>query len=51
MNKALLCKWFSRFGVEVDSIWRQMIASKYGVQPDRDRSPVRGPMGPTHGKV
>lgn len=31
MNKVLLCKWLWRFGIEEDSIWRRIMASKYGV--------------------
>lgn len=31
MNKVLLCKWLCRFELEADSIWRQIIFSKYGV--------------------
>lgn len=32
MNKALLSKWLWRFGKEENSLWRQVIASKYGLQ-------------------
>jgi hypothetical protein len=31
-NKALLGKWLWRFGTEQDYLWKQVIASKYGIQ-------------------
>jgi hypothetical protein len=31
-NNALLGKWLWRFGNEQDSLWRQVIVSKYGIQ-------------------
>lgn len=30
MNKALLCKWLWRFGIEMGSLWRQVVATKFG---------------------
>ena len=29
-NEALLGKWFWRFGIEKDALWRQVIEIKYG---------------------
>lgn len=45
MNKALLSKWLWRFGVEEDSLWRRVIALKYGVQIDGNPRQPRGPYG------
>lgn len=42
MNKTLLCKWLWRFEVEQESIWRQVVATKYRVMEDKDPLPVRG---------
>lgn len=41
MNKTLICKWLWRFGVEEDSLWKRVIASKYGVLLDGDPRLVR----------
>lgn len=35
MNKTLLFKWSWRFGRESESLWRQVIVSKYGLSNDR----------------
>jgi hypothetical protein len=45
-NKALLGKWLWRFGNEQDSLWRQVIVSKYGFQREGWCSEeARGPYG------
>lgn len=45
MNKALLCKWLSRFRVERDSLWRQVVVSRHGIQENGDPYPSRGTIG------
>lgn len=45
MNKALIRKWLWRFGVERDSLWRQVVAYRHGIQENGDPYPSRGPIG------
>jgi len=35
VNKALLGKWIWRFVVEMNNLWHQIIAAKYGTSPTR----------------
>lgn len=45
MNKALLCRWLWRFVQEVDSLWRQVVAAKFGLVDDWDVMLNWGPFG------
>lgn len=31
MNQALLCKWFWRYDLEEESLWRKVVFAKFGV--------------------
>lgn len=44
-NKALLSKSLWRFGVERDSLWREVIASKYGMVSDWEAKSSSRPYG------
>lgn len=45
INKALLCKWLWRFGHELRSLWRQVVAIKFGIVVGWDSLASRGPCG------
>lgn len=45
MNKALLSKWLWRFGIERDSLWRQVVAEKYGIYNDYETKTTSLPYG------
>lgn len=45
VNKALLCKWLWRFESEPNSLWRQVVAAKYGTMNGWDSNNPRGPHG------
>lgn len=46
MNDALLYKWVWRFGVEKGTLWRRVVAAKYGTDTmDWNSYPVTSPYG------
>lgn len=45
MNQALLCKWLWRLREEVGSLWRNVVAAKYGMSNDWFHVSPRGTYG------
>lgn len=45
VNAALICKWLWRFREEVNSLWCQVVAAKYGVMVEGDPSATRKTTG------
>lgn len=45
MNKAMLCKWLWRFAHEPSSLWREVVAAKFGNANGWELAVPRGPFG------
>lgn len=45
MNKALLCKWLWRFGRETESLCRQVVAAKFGMDDGWNFRGISGSFG------